>query len=140
MSTWSYKARINYVCTCTHTYVCVCVYAYTHACVVSSVRLFTDPRTVACQAPLWMGFPRQEYWSRLPFPTPGYFPNPRVKLLSLASPTLAVRFYAINTLWEALELGSVWYWQSDIQINQWKCEESIYTRKLEIWHRWHKNQ
>ena len=32
-----------------------------------------------CQAPLSMGFPRQEYWNRLPFPSPGDFPNPSIK-------------------------------------------------------------
>ena len=41
------------------------------ACVLSCVRLFTAPWTVAPQAPLFMGFPRQEYWSGLPFPPPG---------------------------------------------------------------------
>ena len=35
--------------------------------------------TVACQAPLSMGFPRQEYWSGLPFLSPGYLPNPGIK-------------------------------------------------------------
>ena len=35
--------------------------------------------TVACQAPLSMGFPRQEYWSGLPFPPPGDLPNPGIK-------------------------------------------------------------
>ena len=49
---------------------CVCV------CVLSHVQLFVTPRTGACQAPLSMGFPRQEYWSGLPFPPPGYLPNP----------------------------------------------------------------
>ena len=38
---------------------------------------FATPRTVAPQAPLSMGFSRQEYWSRLPFPTPGHLPWPR---------------------------------------------------------------
>ena len=37
---------------------------------------FVTPWTVACQAPLSMGFPRQEYCSRLPFPSPGVIPNP----------------------------------------------------------------
>ena len=37
--------------------------------------LFVTPWTVACQAPLSMGFPRQEYWSGLPFPSPGIFPT-----------------------------------------------------------------
>ena len=52
--------------------------------------------TVAVQAPLSMGFPRQEYWSGLPLPTPGDFPDPRIELMSLVSPVLAGGFY--NTL------------------------------------------
>ena len=35
--------------------------------------------SVACQAPLSMGFSRQEYWSRQPFPSPGNLPNPGIK-------------------------------------------------------------
>ena len=41
-----------------------------HALVLSCVKLFATPFTVAHQAPLSMGFPKQEYWSRLPFPSP----------------------------------------------------------------------
>ena len=41
------------------------------------------PWTVAPQAPLSMGFPRQEYWSGLPFPPPGDLPNPGIKLRSV---------------------------------------------------------
>ena len=37
------------------------------------------PWTVACQAPLALGFPRQEYWSGLPFPTPGNRPDPGIE-------------------------------------------------------------
>ena len=40
---------------------------------------FATPWTVAHQAPLSMGFPRQEYWSGLPFPTPGDLPNPGIE-------------------------------------------------------------
>ena len=43
-----------------------------------------DPWTVALQAPLSMGFPRQEYGSGLPFPSPGDFPNPGIKPVSSA--------------------------------------------------------
>ena len=43
------------------------------------------PYPVACQAPLSMGFPRQEYWSELPFPPPGDLPNPGVKTVSPVS-------------------------------------------------------
>ena len=43
---------------------------------------FAIPWTVACQAPLSMEFPRQEYWSGLPFPSPGDLPNPGIKPVS----------------------------------------------------------
>ena len=52
---------------------------------LSRVQLFATPWTVAHQAPLSMGFSRQEYWSGLPFPSPGNLPNPRIKP---RSPTL----------------------------------------------------
>ena len=42
----------------------------------SVVSNFCDPWTVACQTPLSMGFFRQEYWSELPFPSPGDLPDP----------------------------------------------------------------
>ena len=60
--------------------VCVCV------CALSHVQFFAIPWTVACQAPLSMEFPRQEYWSGLPFPTAGNLPDPRIKTERLASP------------------------------------------------------
>ena len=48
------------------------IHTYTHTCVCSQllccVRLFLTLWTIACQAPLSMGFSRQEYWNRLPFP------------------------------------------------------------------------
>ena len=43
---------------------------------LSHIRLFATPWTIVCQAPPSMGFPRQEYWSGLPFPSPGDLPNP----------------------------------------------------------------
>ena len=43
---------------------------------LSCVRLFATPWTAAYQAPPSMGFSRQEYWSGLPFPSPGDLPNP----------------------------------------------------------------
>ena len=45
-----------------------------HACLLSPVRLFVTPWTAACQPPLSTKFFRQEYWSRLPFPTRGDLP------------------------------------------------------------------
>ena len=49
----------------------------------------TIPWTIAHQAPLPMGFPRQEYWSGLPFPPLGDLPDPGIKL---ASPALQANF------------------------------------------------
>ena len=51
---------------------------------LSRVRLFTTPWTAAHQAPLSMGFSRQEYWSGLPFPSPGDLPDPGIEPRSLA--------------------------------------------------------
>ena len=45
---------------------------YGGALVTKQVQVLVTPWTVACQAPLSMGFPRQEYWSGLPFPSPVY--------------------------------------------------------------------
>ena len=53
--------------------------------VTQSVGLFVTPWTVAYQAPLSIGFSRQEYWSGLPFPSTGDLPNPGIEP---RSPTL----------------------------------------------------
>ena len=47
--------------------------------VAKSSPTLVTPWTVACQAPLSMGFSRQEYWSGLPFPSPGDLPNPGIE-------------------------------------------------------------
>ena len=57
-------------------------------CVLSRVRLFVTPWTVARQAPLSLGFSRQEYWSGLLFPSPGALPNSRIEPASPAFPAL----------------------------------------------------
>ena len=61
--------------------------------VLSRVLLFVTPRTIARQAPLFMGFPRQEYWSRLPFASPGDLPHPGIKT---SFPALAGEFFTIK--------------------------------------------
>ena len=55
-----------------------------HLLLLSCVQFFVTTWTVACQAPLFMGLPRQESWSGLPFPSPGDLPNPGLKPLSPA--------------------------------------------------------
>ena len=59
---------------------------------LSPVQLFLTPWAAARQAPLSMEFPRQEYWSGLPFPTPGDLPDPGIEPASLAFSELAGRF------------------------------------------------
>ena len=70
---------------------------YLHMCMrtqlLSRVWLLTTSWPVAHQAPLSLGFPRQEYWSGLPFPSPGDLPTPGIEPASLASPVLAGRLF-----------------------------------------------
>ena len=56
---------------------------------LSRVHLFATPWTVAYQAPPSVGFSRQEYWSELPFPSPGDLPNPGIEH---GSPALQAHF------------------------------------------------
>ena len=78
----------------------------TRTCLLSRfgrVRLFVAPWTVARQAPLSMGFSRQEYWSGLPFPSLGDLPDPGTEPTSLMSPALAGGFFSgcklVKGLW-----------------------------------------
>ena len=63
-----------------------------HACIqsLSHVQLFATPWTVAHQNPMSMGFSRQEFWSGLPFPSPGGLPDSGIKPMP---PALAGRFF-----------------------------------------------
>ena len=54
------------------------------------------PWTVAYEAPVSMGFSRQGYWSRLPFPPPGGLPYVGIEPVSPVSPTLAGRFFTME--------------------------------------------
>ena len=81
---------LNICCVCVC--VCVCVHAHTQLCQT----LFEIPWTIAHQAPLSMGFPRQEYWSGLPFPSPGDLPDSGIKHTSLASPARTDRFLVLH--------------------------------------------
>ena len=70
----------------THTHVFISIYA----CVLSRVQLFETIWILARQAPLSMGFPRQECWSGSPFPSPGGLPGPGT---ATTSPALAGVFF-----------------------------------------------
>ena len=70
-----------------------------HACSVASVVPYSwgygllGLRTIAHQAPLFMGFSRQEYWTWMPCPPPGDLPNAGIEPMSLVSPALTSRFF-----------------------------------------------
>ena len=73
---------------------CICVRVHVQS--FSRVRLFVTLWTIVCQAPLSVGFSRQEYWSGLPFPPSGDLPDPGTEPsspASPASPALAGRFF-----------------------------------------------
>ena len=75
-----------------------------HACILSRfshIRLFATLWTVALQAPMSMGFSKQEYWSGLPY-SPRDLPDSGIEPMSLMSPTLAGEFYTTSTTWKAL--------------------------------------
>ena len=68
---------------------------------LSHVQLFGTPWIIACQTHLFMGFSRQEYWSGVPFPSPGNLPYPGIEPASLMSPALAGGFFTTSTTWKA---------------------------------------
>ena len=78
-----------FVCVC----VCVCVCVFAQLCLT-----LCDPWTLTRQALLSMGFSRQEYWSRLLFPTPGDLSDPEIEPVS---PALAGTFFMTSTTWKA---------------------------------------
>ena len=69
-----------------------------YACMLSHfscVRLFKTLWTATCQAPLSMGFSRQEYWRGLPYPSPGHLPDSGIEWASLMSPAVPIMSPAI---------------------------------------------
>jgi len=74
----------------------VCMYV----CELNRVCLLMTPWTVAHQAPLSIGFPRQEYWSGLPWPPPGDLSNLGIEPASFMAPALAGRFFTTSATWE----------------------------------------
>ena len=69
--------------------------------VTQSCPTLCNPMDCSPQAPLSMGFSRQEYWSGLPCPPPGDRPHPAVSSSSLMSPALAGGFFTTSATWEA---------------------------------------
>ena len=67
-----------------------------YMCSLNHVQLFATPWTITCQAPLSVGFPRQEYWGRLLFPSPRDIPHPGIKPGSPVSLAVADGFFTIE--------------------------------------------
>ena len=117
------------VCVCACACVRVRVRAHAH---VLSHSVVSDslwpPWTIGCQAPLFMEFSRQEYWSLLPFPTPGYLPNAGIKPSSLACSALAGRLFTTalprkpNTIYYHLHVKS----KKMKQMNEYNKTEQTY--------------
>ena len=87
---------------------------------LSHVGLFGTPGTVACQAPLSVGFPRQEYWSGLPFPSPGDLPDPGIEP---ASPALQGDSFTVWAIRESLYV-LMCYWFSPLASKYWSASWS----------------
>ena len=84
-------------------------FVYVPACsVAKSCLTLCDPVTVVRQAPLSMGFSRQEYWSGLPIPLPGDLSNQGVEPTSPASPILAGRFFTAESPWKLDFVYTYW--------------------------------
>ena len=75
---------------------CACLLSRFHP-----IRLFATPWTIVHQAPLSMGFSRQEYWCGLPCLLPGDLPDPGIKPACLLPPEFAGGFFTTSVTWEA---------------------------------------
>ena len=110
-----------------------------YVCVLSCfsyVRLFSTLWTVASQAPLSMGFSRQDYWSGLSFSPPGDLPNPGIKPVSFMSPALSSRFFTTSATWEA-QLKGVWLFFSPTLFAQHPHLRSLLRRSPRVeWQPW----
>ena len=102
----------------------------TYACVLSRVQLFVTPQIVDCKAPLSMGLPYQEYWSEMPFHSPGDLLNPREEPVSSEAPALVGEFLttdlAIPTSYtqkvikicSLIDITDSYNWQYSIEIQK----------------------
>ena len=95
------------------------------------VQLFVTLWTVACQAPLSMGFSRQEYWSSLPCPPPEALPNPGTEPMSLVSPALAGSLFTTSATTPQLRVPKV-----QLKSLHAKTQDPNATTRIEdpVWH------
>ena len=104
-------------------------YVYLHAWShFSNVQLFSTLWSVASQAPLFLGFSRQEYWGGLAFLPPGDLPDSGIKLVPLPSPALAGRFFTSS----AIGKPNTWHILRDnCNLKTWKYDKRGYSKRRE---------
>ena len=119
----------------------MCIYANMYAWVLSRfscVLLFVTAWTVARQAPLSIGFFRQEYWSGSPCPPPGDLPNPGIEPATLMSPALAGGFFTTEPPGKPMQIwgldihGANDSWDSFIH-SQLYTEPALYQEYTRCW-------
>ena len=110
---------------------------------LSCIHSFVTPWIIAHQALLSMRFSRQEYWSGLPFPSPGDLPDPRIKPTSPVSPALESGFFTTEPpgkpIWDSSKLKSekkslVHKFYSDP--SSWIFTTGLYTERNRLWSIW----
>ena len=115
-----------YIHTHIYVYICIieiisCIFAY----LLQSSPTFCDSMDQSHQAPLSIGFPRQECQSGLPFPSPGNLPVPGIEPVSIASPALAGRFFTVSTTWEEFAVQQLLTQYCKSAIPQFKKERNV---------------
>ena len=104
---------------------CVCMLSH-----LSCVQLFVTPWTVARQAPLSLGFSRQEYWRGLPCSSPGDLPATGIELAPLMSPTLTGGFFPTSATWEALFPGRPYVLEEEGNVRGSYLPVRVWPRRL----------
>ena len=105
--------------------VCLCVCQS-----LSHVQLFLTPQTVACQAPLSMEFFRQEYWSGLPFSSPGDLPYPGIES---RSPTLQADSLLSEPPWKKYPMWSISFHREMHHLDESVKNNLNYLLGLKFW-------
>ena len=95
--------------------------------VLSHVQIFATLWTVTCQASLSFRCSRQEYWSELPFPSPGIFPTHTFPVY----PALAGRFFTASATWDPMQAGEGFqFWGKKNQVQKALQEDNQPTENI----------
>ena len=95
----------------------------------------SDSWTVAHQAPLSMGFSRQECWSGLPFPSPGDVPYPGIELAFFTSPALAGGFFTTSVTWEGTYYTSIVFPVVMYGCMSWTTKKAV-CQRIDVFELW----